>query len=59
MTDAELAETVREGVPPEEDLAVRALLPEWRPKRERRKADDASELETPGDGSGLAHRMLG
>lgn len=49
MTDAELAETVREGVPPEEDLAVRALLPEWRPKRGRRKADDAPEGETPSD----------
>lgn len=49
MTDTELAETVREGVPPEEDLAVRALLPEWRPKRGRRKADDAAEGETPVD----------
>ena len=47
MTDAELAETIREGVSPEEDLAVRALLPEWRPKRGRRKADDTQE----GDGS--------
>ena len=39
-TDESLAETVREGIPPEEDLAVRALLPEWRPKRGRRKAED-------------------
>lgn len=32
---------MRDGVPTEEDLAIRALLPEWRPKRGRRKADDA------------------
>ena len=31
---------MRDGVPTEEDLAIRALLPEWRPKRGRRKADD-------------------
>jgi len=40
QTDEILAETIRDGVPPEEDLAVRALLPEWRPKRGRRKAED-------------------
>jgi len=34
----------RDGVPPEEDLALRALLPEWRPKRGRRKMD-GSELD--------------
>ncbi|KAG8526224.1 uncharacterized protein KY384_000217 [Bacidia gigantensis] len=51
QTDAELAETVREGVPPEEDLAVRALLPEWRPKRGRRKADDVAEGEQGIDGT--------
>lgn len=39
-TDETLADTVRDGIPPEEDLAVRALLPEWRPKRGRRKAED-------------------
>ncbi len=38
MTEDSLVE--REGIPPEEDLALRALLPEWRPKRGRRKADD-------------------
>ena len=38
MTGDSLVE--REGIPPEEDLALRALLPEWRPKRGRRKADD-------------------
>ena len=27
-------------MPPEEDLAIRALVPEWRPKRGRRKADE-------------------
>ncbi|CAG8982066.1 hypothetical protein HYALB_00008793 [Hymenoscyphus albidus] len=30
----------RDGVPAEEDLALRALLPETRPKRGRRKAED-------------------
>jgi len=30
----------RDGVAPEEDLALRALLPETRPKRGRRKAED-------------------
>lgn len=39
-TDESLADSVRDGIPPEEDLAVRALLPEWRPKRGRRKAED-------------------
>ena len=39
-TEESLAETVRDGIPPEEDLAVRALLPQWRPKRGRRKAED-------------------
>ena len=40
--DASYLEDARDGVPPEEDLALRALLPEWRPKRGRRKADDNS-----------------
>lgn len=35
-----LAESLRDGVQPEEDLALRALLPEWRPKRGRRKAEE-------------------
>lgn len=38
--DESLATTVRDTVPAEEDLAIRALLPEWRPKRGRRKAED-------------------
>ena len=41
----------RDGVPPEEDLALRALLPETRPKRGRRKAgdrdDDSEDGKTP------------
>ncbi|KAL9614388.1 MAG: hypothetical protein Q9167_001118 [Letrouitia subvulpina] len=41
--DQALAGTVRDGVPPEEDLAIRALLPEWRPKRGRKKADEGEE----------------
>ncbi|KAL8728351.1 MAG: hypothetical protein Q9181_005372 [Wetmoreana brouardii] len=43
----DVADVVRDGVPPEEDLALRALLPEWRPKRGRRKADDVDEEATP------------
>lgn len=39
--DAPLEGAVRDGVSTEEDLALRALLPEWRPKRGRRKADEA------------------
>ena len=35
-----MTEVMRDGVPPDEDLALRALLPEWRPKRGRRKADE-------------------
>ena len=34
------AEEIRDGVPLEEDLALRALMPEWRPKRGRRKNED-------------------
>jgi hypothetical protein len=33
----------RDGVSPEEDLALRALLPETRPKRGRRKAEDRED----------------
>ena len=35
-----MADKPRDGIPVEEDLAIRALLPEWRPKRGRRKAED-------------------
>lgn len=41
------AETPRDGVAPEEDLALRALLPELRPKRGRRKAEDGDEDNNP------------
>jgi len=34
------SEEGRDGVLMEEDLALRALLPEWRPKRGRRKAEE-------------------
>ena len=37
------SEQERDGVPMEEDLAIRALMPEWRPKRGRRKTDDATK----------------
>ena len=50
--------TARDGVPVEEDLALRALLPERRPKRGRRKADDshlASE-ETNNASKRVMHR---
>lgn len=36
----------RDGVAAEEDLALRALLPETRPKRGRRKAEDRDESDT-------------
>lgn len=36
----------RDGVVSEEDLALRALLPETRPKRGRRKAEDRDESDT-------------
>ncbi|KAF9701917.1 hypothetical protein EKO04_000096 [Ascochyta lentis] len=40
----------RDGVPLEEDLAIRALDPKFKPKRGRRKADDADEeLEAEAD----------
>lgn len=45
--DEQAADAVRDGVPTEEDLALRALLPELRPKRGRRKAEDADEDGTP------------
>lgn len=35
----------RDGVPAEEDLALRALLPETRPKRGRRKNEDREDSE--------------
>ncbi|KAI5787103.1 ARS binding protein 2-domain-containing protein [Geopyxis carbonaria] len=36
-------EKIRDGVPVEEDLALRALHPETRPKRGRRKTDDKED----------------
>lgn len=44
------SDQMRDGVPIEEDLALRALLPETRPKRGRRKGDDkddGSEKDAP------------
>lgn len=38
---------VRDGVPTEEDLAIRALDPKYRPKRGRRKADDQDDDGEP------------
>jgi hypothetical protein len=38
--DGTPSEFGRDGVAPEEDLALRALIPETRPKRGRRKAED-------------------
>ncbi|KAF8468351.1 ARS binding protein 2-domain-containing protein [Kalaharituber pfeilii] len=39
-------EEIRDGVPFEEDLALRALHPENRPKRGRRKAEDKNDENT-------------
>lgn len=44
------SEEGRDGVPLEEDLALRALMPEWRPKRGRRRIeekDPESSAEQP------------
>lgn len=38
---------VRDGIPPEEDLALRCMLPNLRPKRGRRKEDDEENDSTP------------
>lgn len=35
----------RDGVPPEEDLAIRALIPGWKPKRGRKKASERDDSE--------------
>ncbi|KAF2128999.1 hypothetical protein P153DRAFT_367283 [Dothidotthia symphoricarpi CBS 119687] len=45
----------RDGVPLEEDLAIRALDPKFKPKRGRRKADDGEE-EMEGDESAPARK---
>jgi ARS binding protein 2 len=45
---ANSSEEGRDGVPLEEDLALRALMPEWRPKRGRKKNEE-KESETPLD----------
>ena len=37
----DIAHTSRDGIAPEDDLAVRALVPSYRPKRGRRKQEDA------------------
>ena len=43
-TDPESAfSTPRDNVPPEDDLALRALVPSFRPKRGRRREQDADE----------------
>lgn len=36
----------RDGVPLEEDLALRALVPEWKPKRGRKRAEDKEKEES-------------
>lgn len=36
----------RDGVPLEEDLALRALVPEWKPKRGRKRFEDREREET-------------
>lgn len=47
MGSDSLTEGSRDNVAPEDDLALRALLPEWRPKRGRRKAEDSEMENTP------------
>ncbi|KUL87303.1 hypothetical protein ZTR_03326 [Talaromyces verruculosus] len=36
----------RDGVPLEEDLALRALVPEWKPKRGRKRAEDKEKEDS-------------
>lgn len=45
----------RDGVPNEEDLALRALLPETRPKRGRKRAEE-KEPDASGETSNVARR---
>ncbi|KAL9106918.1 MAG: hypothetical protein Q9227_008104 [Pyrenula ochraceoflavens] len=40
---------IRDGVPSEEDLALRALLPEWKPKRGRKRVEDENAINTNGN----------
>lgn len=47
MGSESLPEAPRDNVAPEDDLALRALLPVWRPKRGRRKAEDNEMEHTP------------
>lgn len=50
------SEEGRDGVLMEEDLALRALLPEWRPKRGRRKAEDReNDSQTPASAAKRPH----
>lgn len=44
-------DTGRDGVPLEEDLAIRALDPKFRPKRGRRKAEDGEDEMEMADGT--------
>lgn len=37
----------RDGVPLEEDLALRALVPQWKPKRGRKRAEDKEDDDKP------------
>ena len=55
-SEESLADTVRDTIPADEDLAIRALLPEWRPKRGRRKAEDI-EAETEANAANKKQQM--
>ena len=52
-----LSEFGRDGVTAEEDLALRALLPEMRPKRGRRKAEDKEDDLDSGKSSNQRRRL--
>ena len=54
--DASLEGAVRDGVLTEEDLALRALLPQWRPKRGRRKADEVDVDTNSGANKRVQHQ---
>lgn len=52
-----LSEFGRDGVNAEEDLALRALLPEMRPKRGRRKAEDKDDENDTGKSPNQRRRL--
>jgi hypothetical protein len=55
--NAAKSDSIRDGVSAEEDLALRALLPETRPKRGRKKAEDREPEEDLGKSPAQRRRL--